>query len=87
MKLECFPYVLIFAGKTEFGSEEDAHVVGDCVKVLYISFNEYVKNETPLSYGYHSLEGAFEFLATVLNIWMKKEGALETHLSLLLSQS
>ena len=22
-------------GKTEFGSDEDAHVVGDCVKVIF----------------------------------------------------
>ena len=25
---------LLFLGKTEFGPDEDAHVVGDCVKVI-----------------------------------------------------
>lgn len=25
--------ILLFIGKNEFGSDEDAHVVGDCVKV------------------------------------------------------
>jgi len=29
---------LIFPGKTEFGAEEDAHVVGDCVKVFILGF-------------------------------------------------
>lgn len=27
-------FALLFLGKTEFGSDEDAHVVGDCVKVI-----------------------------------------------------
>lgn len=27
---------LIFSGKVEFDAEEDAHVVGDCVKVLML---------------------------------------------------
>jgi len=26
----------IFSGKVEFDAEEDAHVVGDCVKVLML---------------------------------------------------
>lgn len=27
-------YVKMFEGKTEFGPGEDAHVIGDCVKVM-----------------------------------------------------
>lgn len=30
-------FLLIFPGKTEFGPEEDAHVVGDCVKVFILA--------------------------------------------------
>lgn len=26
--------LLLFVGKTEFSADEDAHVIGDCVKVL-----------------------------------------------------
>ena len=25
---------LLLLGKTDFGSDEDAHVIGDCIKVL-----------------------------------------------------
>lgn len=28
--------LLIFPGKNEFASDEDAHVVGDCVKVFIL---------------------------------------------------
>lgn len=31
---------VISLGKTEFVLEEDAHVIGDCVKVLVITFDE-----------------------------------------------
>lgn len=30
--------VLLIPGKTEFDSDEDAHIVGDCVKVLVTDF-------------------------------------------------
>jgi len=36
---------LIFPGKTEFGPEEDAHVVGDCVKVFILVFHHWLFNE------------------------------------------
>lgn len=26
--------LFLFVGKSEFGEDEDAHVIGDCVKVL-----------------------------------------------------
>jgi hypothetical protein len=29
-------FLLIFSGKVEFDADEDAHVVGDCVKVLIL---------------------------------------------------
>lgn len=28
---------LLILGKTEFGPDEDAHVVGDCIKVVVVS--------------------------------------------------
>lgn len=28
-------YVLLFSGKIEFDPDEDAHIVGDCVKVSF----------------------------------------------------
>jgi len=36
---------LIFPGKTEFGPEEDAHVVGDCVKVFILVFHNWLFSE------------------------------------------
>lgn len=34
--IEVIPFlmILLFLGKTEFAPDEDAHVVGDCVKVI-----------------------------------------------------
>lgn len=35
--IEVIPFLMIFLsflGKTEFAPDEDAHVVGDCVKVI-----------------------------------------------------
>lgn len=29
-------FLLLFLGKTEFGPDEDAHVVGDCIKVIVV---------------------------------------------------
>lgn len=29
---------MLVLGKTEFGADEDAHVVGDCVKVIFSTY-------------------------------------------------
>lgn len=31
--------IFLFLGKTEFSPDEDAHVVGDCIKVLFMLFD------------------------------------------------
>jgi hypothetical protein len=37
LRLSLFQFSLLFLGKTEFDPDEDAHVVGDCVKVIVVT--------------------------------------------------